>query len=184
MILDYEIDKYPPIKLCQSLLPLLARPCLCTPWLSWPPLGLLLLIIAIHKGLIHVVIIALLLPPQGLILVMSSLSLPPPLVLSHFHPRPLVVLSTAGLPHVACLTSSTTCSSCVVPCPPLLPCCPSPRWPWDVHQTPSSCYLTPACPPTNLSQFDCCVHYSRRILNLSIFWEPRRLSMWWSVPWP
>ncbi len=82
-----------------------------------------------------------------------------------------ILLSCCPLP--CCLMSLT--SSCLPPAhltlsptPPLIVLsvallalgCPS---------LPSSCYLTPICPPTNISQFDCCIHYPRRILNLSIF---------------
>ncbi len=67
------------------------------------------------------------------------------------------------------LRLSATRSSCIVPCPPLLLRCPSPRLPCTVHHPPSSCYLTPACHPSYLSQFDCCGNHPCRVLDLSIF---------------
>jgi hypothetical protein len=93
-----------------------------------PPLLLQSLVgcCVVHKGLIHVTIVTLLWPLQGLYCSSSSssLSLPLPSVSLHvLHPCPLVVSSR--LPHVTCLTLFATRSSCVVLCPPLLSCCPS-----------------------------------------------------------
>jgi hypothetical protein len=117
-----------------------------------PPLLLQWLVgcCVVLKGLIRVAIVASLLPPQGLYCCSSSssLPLPPPLVLLHvLHPHPLVVSS--GSSPVTCLTLSATRSSRVVPHPPILSCCPSPRLPCAVHHPPSSCYPTPACHPSN-----------------------------------
>jgi hypothetical protein len=45
------------------------------------------------------------------------------------------------------------------PTPPLSLCCPLPHVPCIVHHPPSLCYPTPACCPSYLYRFDCCVHY-------------------------
>ncbi len=131
-----------------------------------PPVLLPLLVgcCVVHEGLIRVPIVASSLPPQGLFLLIVIIAVATALGAGACPPLPSsCLLSTAGLPRITCLTLSATRSSLVVSRPPLLSCCPSPRLPCAVHHPPSLCYPTPACHPSYLSPFDCCVHYPSRM---------------------